>query len=34
VEAGELELGLESLANRYGLGKIMESVARMKEEKE
>jgi len=34
VEAGELELGLESLVNKYGLKKIMEDVARMKLEKE
>jgi benzoyl-CoA reductase subunit BamC len=26
---GELEIGLESLANKYGLRKIMDTVARM-----
>ena len=30
----ELEIGLESLAGKYGLSKIMERVARMKEEKD
>jgi benzoyl-CoA reductase subunit BamC len=29
----ELEIGLESLANKYGLDKIMDTVARMSESK-
>jgi len=29
VKRGELEIGLESLANKYGLQKIMDTVARM-----
>jgi benzoyl-CoA reductase subunit BamC len=29
VKGGEMEIGLESLANRYGLQKIMDTVARM-----
>jgi benzoyl-CoA reductase subunit BamC len=33
-QPGEMEIGLESLAKKYGLAKIMESVARMKKELE
>lgn len=29
VELGKLELGLESLANEYGLGKVVDAIARM-----
>jgi len=34
VRPDELEIGLESLAGKYGLRTVMERVARMKEEKE
>jgi len=29
VKPGDMEIGLESLADKYGLQKIMETVARM-----
>lgn len=29
MEIGKLELGLESLANEYGLGKVVDAIARM-----
>ena len=31
VEQEELEIGLESLANKYGMDKIMDAVSRMSE---
>ena len=33
VKLGEMEIGLESLANKYGLQKIMDTLARMANKK-